>query len=230
LPENTKTDPNYAENYASGPEGGGEQKNSDLLNSKCGGEDPPTAHVGPQTPPPVSSPVSVARSLVPDAPPGAGAFAIPSNDGGEVTIPPNMVHEFRAAYPAVNVEAELRAMRVWSLANQANRKTRGGMLKFVNGWLAREQNRARTQPTMAQAFRQPPAADPDRQHKERLEWLVLWAMDGRWPRNLSANGVWRDAIGVGAPPDDERTQVTPAEIASVPAAKRRLDAIRSRPS
>ena len=38
---------------------------------------------------------------------------------------------------------QLRKMCGWLDANPRNRKTKGGILKFVNGWLAREQDKPR---------------------------------------------------------------------------------------
>ena len=212
------------------PRAGEGEKNSELSFGKCEGEDPPNEHISASTPPAGPSPVPVAARPGDVSP--SPVHSIPANDGGEVTIPENMVNEFRKAYPAVDVDAELRAMRVWSLANPANRKTRGGMMRFVNGWLEREQNRAPRLPAadLGSHRQRSPAASPEAIRKERLEWLALWGQDGRWPRNLSANGVWRDAAGIGAPPDDTRTEVTAADLASVPAARRRLDAIRGPPS
>lgn len=34
-------------------------------------------------------------------------------------------------------------MKGWLIANPNNRKTPTGMLRFINGWLAREQNKAK---------------------------------------------------------------------------------------
>lgn len=74
-----------------------------------------------------------------------GVVALPTNrygtDAEEVTITEQMRDEFQASYPALNVEQQLRAMRAWLIANPSNRKTANGMLRFVNGWLAREHNR-----------------------------------------------------------------------------------------
>lgn len=41
---------------------------------------------------------------------------------------------------AVDVIQELRNMRGWIDSNPTKRKTKSGILKFVNGWLARTQN------------------------------------------------------------------------------------------
>lgn len=64
------------------------------------------------------------------------------NDGTEFGVTARMVSEFEAAYPGVDVDQTLKEIRAWSLANKLQRKTRGGALRFVNAWLAKEQNRA----------------------------------------------------------------------------------------
>lgn len=66
---------------------------------------------------------------------------IPTNTSNEFAITEDHVSEFKAAYPAVDVMQELRGMRAWSVANASKRKTRSGMLRFVNGWLSKAQNR-----------------------------------------------------------------------------------------
>ncbi len=39
------------------------------------------------------------------------------------------------------VLAELRKMRGWLLNNPTKRKTKGGLLRYVNAWLAKEQDK-----------------------------------------------------------------------------------------
>lgn len=43
----------------------------------------------------------------------------------------------KRAYPRIDVEAELAKARVWSLANEDQRKTRRGVKKFITGWIGR---------------------------------------------------------------------------------------------
>lgn len=64
-------------------------------------------------------------------------------NNGEHGITQAMVDEWKVAYPAVDILAELRKIRTWCLANPANCKTKRGVARFVNGWLSREQDRAR---------------------------------------------------------------------------------------
>ena len=54
------------------------------------------------------------------------------------------VGEWAALYPAVDVLQELRKMVGWAKANPAQRKTKKGINRFINNWLAREQDRSRS--------------------------------------------------------------------------------------
>lgn len=72
----------------------------------------------------------------------AVVVALPTNRKDEETpITEAQAFEFQSLYPAVDVLKELRAMRAWLIANPAGRKTGRGMLRFVNGWLSRTQDR-----------------------------------------------------------------------------------------
>ena len=68
---------------------------------------------------------------------------LPLTDGTEYAVLPETAAELQSLYPAVDVNQELRNMRGWLIANPKNRKTRAGIMRFVNGWLAREQNQSR---------------------------------------------------------------------------------------
>lgn len=69
--------------------------------------------------------------------------AIPLNDGSEYGIYPSQVEEWSTTYPNVDVVAELRKMRQWSIANPKKRKTRRGVMAFANSWLVKEQDKPR---------------------------------------------------------------------------------------
>ena len=69
-----------------------------------------------------------------------------NGDGDAYPITAEQILEFRQAYPGVNVIGALKQMRAWSIANPKLRKTKRGMLRFVNSWLARAQDRAPRQP------------------------------------------------------------------------------------
>lgn len=76
---------------------------------------------------------------------------IPLNDNTEFPVELTSVAEFRATYPAVNVEQELREMRTWSITNAKNRKTKTGVMAFINRWLAKEQDKAPRQGSPAKS-------------------------------------------------------------------------------
>lgn len=78
---------------------------------------------------------------------GDTVIALPTNQyatkGETFLITTGQLAMFETVYPAVNVPEHLARMRAWLIANPANRKTRRGMLRFVNAWLTKEQDRGR---------------------------------------------------------------------------------------
>ena len=86
-------------------------------------------------------PPSVVCGELPSSPPPAAV--LPLVDGTDFEISVETVAELSSLYPAVDVEQQLRNMRGWLLANPKNRKTKAGIMRFVNSWLSREQNSAR---------------------------------------------------------------------------------------
>ena len=86
-----------------------------------------------------------------DENPGAGeskkepapepVISLPLNDKSLYPVIQSQVDEWSGLYPAVNVMQELRKMAGWLDANPSKRKTKRGILRFVNGWLSREQDR-----------------------------------------------------------------------------------------
>ena len=52
-----------------------------------------------------------------------------------------MVDLWQESFPAVDVKQQLLSMKSWSVSNPKKRKTKSGMLAFVNNWLSKEQNR-----------------------------------------------------------------------------------------
>lgn len=90
-------------------------------------------------------PQDVCPELSPSsAPEPAPAIELPLNDGTFFPISQEQCHEWAGLYPAVDVIQQLRNMRGWLDSNPRNRKTKSGIMKFANSWLAREQNQART--------------------------------------------------------------------------------------
>jgi hypothetical protein len=94
------------------------------------------------------------------------------NDKSEYPIYEEQCHEWAGLYPAVDVIQQLRAMKGWLNANPKQRKTKAGILKFVNGWLAREQDRggstktAQRSPGKLRDTQAPPSYDIDK----FMEW------------------------------------------------------------
>ena len=70
-------------------------------------------------------------------------IAIPLNDGSEHGVTQQEVDEYAGLYPAVDVLQELRAMRGWCITNAKRRKTKYGIRRFINAWLARAQDSGR---------------------------------------------------------------------------------------
>lgn len=68
---------------------------------------------------------------------------LPLNDGQFFPVTEAQVAEWRQLYPAVDVEQELRNMAGWLIANPKKRKTKRGILKFITGWLSRNQDNPR---------------------------------------------------------------------------------------
>jgi len=67
-------------------------------------------------------------------------FQIPLLDGSTYFVPKADLQLYKDSFPAVNVEQELRNMRVWSDANPANRKKQKGVKRFISRWLTLKQN------------------------------------------------------------------------------------------
>ena len=62
------------------------------------------------------------------------------NDKSNFPVYQKQVNEWEELYPAVNVMQELRKMSGWLNSNPKKRKTKSGILRFINSWLSREQD------------------------------------------------------------------------------------------
>lgn len=78
-----------------------------------------------------------------DSPPPKIVCRMPLNDGSEFDVLKTDVDIWQELYPAVDVVQQLREMKGWCLANPERRKTKTGVKKFINSWLAKEQNSSR---------------------------------------------------------------------------------------
>lgn len=75
------------------------------------------------------------------APDSPTAIELILNDKTFYLISQEQVDDWHSLYPAVDIMQELRKMKGWLYANPAKRKTKRGILRFVNSWLAREQDK-----------------------------------------------------------------------------------------
>ena len=97
-------------------------------------------------------------------------------DGSEWSPERADIEQWSAAYPAVNVSAELAKMGAWCDANPKNRKTPAGIKRFCNSWLARAQDRGGASP---QSFARPqPPQNEVRAQKISADLVdVTWVPD-----------------------------------------------------
>lgn len=87
-------------------------------------------------------------------PPAADEIVIelPLNDNTLYNVTQGEISEFSALYPAVDVLQEYRGMKAWCMSNTQKRKTRNGIKKFINSWLAnaQKQSQSASQPSQRQ--------------------------------------------------------------------------------
>lgn len=84
------------------------------------------------------------------------------NTGEMYPVSREKADRWRELYPAVDVSQELRNMAAWLESNPTKCKTKSGILRFCNGWLAREQDKGRRFPPPAQREESPePAPTPE---------------------------------------------------------------------
>lgn len=66
---------------------------------------------------------------------------LPLNDKTMYPIFQEQIDEWNELYQSVKIIQELKKMKGWLNANPTKRKTKRGINRFINGWLAREQDR-----------------------------------------------------------------------------------------
>lgn len=72
--------------------------------------------------------------------PNPSGILIILNDKSYYDVPLEKITMWKATYPAVDVEQELRKMGAWCDSNPTRRKTKRGIEKFINNWLSRTQD------------------------------------------------------------------------------------------
>ena len=60
-------------------------------------------------------------------------------DGSRFHISENHLNEFVDAYPGVDVRDQIMKMSQWLKVNPTKRKTKNGIMRFVNSWIARSE-------------------------------------------------------------------------------------------
>jgi len=73
-------------------------------------------------------------------------ITLPLNTGGEHPVFQRDIDVFAELYPAVDILQAMRGMKGWLMTNPAKRKTKRGIGRFINSWLAREQDKGGRQP------------------------------------------------------------------------------------
>ena len=73
--------------------------------------------------------------------PDRSGILLPLVDKTSYDVPLDKIGLWKEAYPAVDVERELKKMIAWLEANPKRRKTRRGINAFINTWLSREQDK-----------------------------------------------------------------------------------------
>lgn len=77
------------------------------------------------------------------APDREQVISLTLNDKSEFWIYGDQVEQWSQLFPAVDVLQELREMKSWLDSNPSRRKTKRGILRFVNSWLSREQDKGK---------------------------------------------------------------------------------------
>ena len=77
----------------------------------------------------------------PPKPSSPTVITILLNDKSEYPVTEADVTGWEELYPAVDVMQQLRKMKGWAEANPTKRKTKAGIKRFINAWLAKEQDR-----------------------------------------------------------------------------------------
>jgi hypothetical protein len=71
---------------------------------------------------------------------------LPLNTGEEHPVTQGEIDQWKDLYPSVDVVQALRNMRGWLIGNAKRRKTKSGIGRFIQAWLAKEQDNPRASP------------------------------------------------------------------------------------
>ena len=71
--------------------------------------------------------------------PDTGLPPLILKDGSRFHISENHLNEFMDAYPGVDVRDQIMKMSQWLKTNPTKRKTKNGIMRFINSWIARSE-------------------------------------------------------------------------------------------
>lgn len=77
----------------------------------------------------------------PEPPSEPALYWLDLNDGSKFGVTQSMIDKYQELYPAVDIHQQIRNMVGWCDSNPSKRKTRGGIKRFINSWLQKEQDR-----------------------------------------------------------------------------------------
>ena len=77
----------------------------------------------------------------PENPPQDSSIQIPLNDNSFYVVPLEKIDEWKDAFPAVDIECQLKRMAAWCNANPKRRKTKKGVQRFIVNWLSDNQDK-----------------------------------------------------------------------------------------
>lgn len=86
--------------------------------------------------------------------PEADVEALILNDGAEWRPTEALFAEYVRLYPNVDVKQQFNEMRAWCISNRPKRKTHRGITRFVNSWLAKEQDKGYRRPADNGSYQQ----------------------------------------------------------------------------
>ena len=58
-------------------------------------------------------------------------------DNSLYQVTSDLVQMYQATYPKIDIYDQLNQMAMWCFSNPAKRKTKTGILRFINSWLSR---------------------------------------------------------------------------------------------
>lgn len=147
----------------------------------------------------------------PSPPPLDTVITLPLNTGEEHPVTQGEVEIWQDLYPAVDVMQALKSMKGWLLANERKRKTRSGIKRFINAWLAKEQDRGGNNAVVirdgppGQRSAQPAARTQHQKNKQDLEGLAAFVSaadkefsNGFTPESCDGTGQNGDALPASA--------------------------------